>query len=77
MPDVPRPYRVWGYPFTPILFVFFSAIYVVFTLYNDITAFNKGEAPLINSVMGVLLVAIGIPGYLYWNWRKKQAANQV
>ena len=71
MPDAPRPYRVWGYPIVPILFVLFSVVYVVFTLYNDITAFNKGEAPLINSVMGVLLVAIGIPGYLYWNHKKK------
>ncbi len=75
MPDAPRPYRVWGYPFTPILFVFFSAVYVVFTLYNDITAFSKGEVPLINSVMGVLLVAIGIPGYLYWNWEKRHAPH--
>ncbi|MCU0289034.1 MAG: amino acid permease [Acidobacteria bacterium] len=66
MPDVHRPYRVWGYPYVPIIFVIFSTIYVVFTLYNDITAFNKGQMPLINSLMGVLLVAIGIPGYLYW-----------
>lgn len=73
MPDAPRPYRVWGYPYVPILFVVFSAIYVAFTLYNDISAFNNGQTPLINSVMGVLLVAIGIPGYLFWNKKIRSA----
>ncbi|HLP47623.1 MAG TPA: hypothetical protein VK469_16875, partial [Candidatus Kapabacteria bacterium] len=73
MPDAPRPYRVWGYPYVPILFVIFSAIYVAFTLYNDISAFNNGQTPLINSVMGVLLVAVGIPGYIYWNKKIRSA----
>jgi basic amino acid/polyamine antiporter, APA family len=66
-PDVERPYKVWGYPVVPVLFVFFAFVYVVFTLYSDINSFVKGESPLINSLMGVILIAIGIPGYLYWN----------
>jgi basic amino acid/polyamine antiporter, APA family len=70
-PDKERPYKVWGYPIVPLLFVFFSFVYVVFTLYSDITSFVEGKSPLINSIMGVLLVAIGIPGYLYWNKKKK------
>ncbi|HPS13644.1 MAG TPA: amino acid permease [Prolixibacteraceae bacterium] len=71
MPDASRPYKVWGYPVVPLLFVFFSLIYVVFTLYTDVTSFAEGKSPLIDSIMGVLLVAIGIPGYLYWNKKKK------
>ncbi|HEX2999949.1 MAG TPA: amino acid permease, partial [Armatimonadota bacterium] len=67
MPDAPRPYRVWGYPWVTYAFVFFSLVYVVFTLYSDITAYLDGRAPLINSLMGVVLVALGIPGYLYWS----------
>ncbi|MHB9030541.1 MAG: APC family permease, partial [Candidatus Latescibacterota bacterium] len=67
MPDAPRPYKVWGYPWVTYAFVFFSMIYVVFTLYSDITNYMSGRAPLINSLMGVVLVALGIPGYLYWN----------
>jgi APA family basic amino acid/polyamine antiporter len=67
MPDAHRPYKTWGYPVVPALFVFFASVFVVWTLYADIAAYYRGESPLINSVMGLLLVAIGIPGYLYWN----------
>ncbi len=73
MPDTPRPYRVWGYPVVPVLFIIFASIYIVFTLYSDITAFIKGSAPLINSLMGVALVAAGIPGYLYWDRKNKKS----
>jgi APA family basic amino acid/polyamine antiporter len=70
MPDTPRPYRVWGYPWTPILFIAFASVYVVFTLYTDILNFRKGETPLVNSLMGLVWVALGIPGYLYWSLKK-------
>ncbi|MBP7049712.1 MAG: amino acid permease [Phycisphaerae bacterium] len=72
MPDTPRPYKVWGYPWTPILFIAFASVYVVFTLYTDILNFRKGEAPLINSLMGLVWVALGIPGYLYWSLKKNR-----
>ncbi len=74
MPDAYRPYRVWGYPWVTYAFVFFSGIYVVFTLYSDVTAYLDGRAPLINSLMGVVLVALGIPGYLYWNRKRESGA---
>jgi APA family basic amino acid/polyamine antiporter len=67
MPDHERPYKVWGYPAVPILFIIFAMIYVVFTLYSDIANYASGRAPLINSMMGLLLVAAG---YLYWKRRK-------
>ncbi len=74
-PDRPRPYKVWGYPVVPLLFVFFSLVYVFFTLYSDIKGFVEGTNPLINSIMGVLLVAIGLPGYFYWKSKKGKAAK--
>jgi APA family basic amino acid/polyamine antiporter len=74
MPDHERPYRVWGYPAVPILFIVFAMIYVVFTLYSDIANYAGGRAPLINSLLGLLLVAAGIPGYLYWKRRKNKEA---
>jgi APA family basic amino acid/polyamine antiporter len=74
MPDTPRPYKVWGYPWTPILFVVFAGIYVVFTLYSDILSFRNGQTPLINSLMGLVWVALGIPGYLYWSYKKSRQA---
>jgi APA family basic amino acid/polyamine antiporter len=71
MPDHPRPYKVWGYPYTPIIFIIFASIYIVFTLYSDILNYSSGKAPIINSVMGLLWVAIGVPGFIYWSLRKK------
>jgi APA family basic amino acid/polyamine antiporter len=67
MPDAPRPYRVWGYPFTSIIFIAFASMYVLFTLYTDILNYRHGSAPLINSLMGLVWVAVGIPGYLCWS----------
>ena len=52
MPDHERPYKVWGYPLVPVLFIIFAMIYVVFTLYSDIANFTSGRAPLINSLFG-------------------------
>jgi APA family basic amino acid/polyamine antiporter len=72
MPDAPRPYRVWGYPVTPILFVLFAAVYIVFTLYSDIANYAAGRAPIINSLMGLVWVALGVPGYVYWSRKRKR-----
>ncbi len=35
-PDAPRPYRVWGYPFVPILFVLASAILLYYTFTDNV-----------------------------------------
>ncbi len=72
MPDHERPYHVWGYPVIPVLFIIFAMIYVVFTFYSDVSNYVSGRAPLINSLFGLLLVALGIPGYLYWKRRKNK-----
>ncbi len=77
MPDAPRPYRVWGYPVTPILFVGFASVYVVFTLYTDIENYRNGTSPLINSLMGLVWVALGIPGYLYWSRRRRNPSSGI
>ena len=74
MPGHERPYRVWGYPIVPALFIVFAMIYVVFTLYSDIANYVSGRAPLINSLFGLMLVALGLPGYFYWKRRKAREA---
>ncbi len=76
MPDAERPYRVWGYPVVPVLFILFSMVYVVFTIYSDVQNYLAGRAPLINSLFAIALVAAGIPGYLYWE-RKRRRADGV
>ena len=57
-PDHPRPYRTWGYPFVPLVFILGSAAFVINTLL---------ERPF-ESVAGLGLLALGLPAY--WYWRK-------
>lgn len=75
MPDTPRPYKVWGYPYVPIIFIAFASVYVVWTLVDDIRNFAAGTTTIINSVAGLALVALGIPLYFWWN-RKTEAAEE-
>jgi APA family basic amino acid/polyamine antiporter len=65
--DTPRPYRTWGYPFVPAIFVLFTITFLVTTLTNDIINYNSGKTEVIHSVLGLLLTATGIP--LYWYFR--------
>jgi len=55
-PDLPRPYRTWGYPVTPIVFIAFATWLTV----NSIV-----EAPR-DAAVGAGLIAAGLPFYLYW-----------
>ncbi len=76
MPDVERPYKVWGYPIVPAVFIVFSFFFVILTLYNDINNyllnnFAPGEPRIIKSLFGLLFVAIGIPLYVYFKKREK------
>ena len=54
-PQLPRPYRVWGYPVVPIAFLIATAILLVNTLL---------ERPA-ESLAGRGLVALGLPAYAY------------
>ncbi|HEY9002846.1 MAG TPA: amino acid permease [Mucilaginibacter sp.] len=75
MPDAHRHYKLKGYPYLPIIFIFFSMLYVVITLYNDINNYMLGKSPIINSVFGLVLTVMGIP--LYWYFKKKPVQTEV
>jgi APA family basic amino acid/polyamine antiporter len=55
-PDLPRPYRAWGYPVLPALYIAVSVFFLFFIL--------KGDPR--NSGLGLVLTALGLPAYLYW-----------
>jgi APA family basic amino acid/polyamine antiporter len=65
MPDVQRPYKVWGYPIVPALFVLFVTFYLGSTLYTDITEFTSGKTIIVNSLLGAVITCIGIPVYYF------------
>lgn len=70
-PDAHRPYKVIGYPILPMIFVLFAFTFVILTLYNDISLYYSGKTQIINSLFGLILVALGIPFYYYFRSRAK------
>jgi APA family basic amino acid/polyamine antiporter len=55
-PDRPRPYRCWGYPVTPALYLAIALYFLVYVI----------QADLKSTGIGLLLIATGIPVYLWW-----------
>jgi APA family basic amino acid/polyamine antiporter len=55
-PDARRPYRAWGYPWVPGIFILTSLAFVLNTLF---------EKPK-ESVIGLVLVGLGLPAYFFW-----------
>lgn len=56
-PDAERPYKVWGYPIVPALFVLFCVALIIITCIN-----HPREAGL-----GIVLMLTGVPMYWWWN----------
>ena len=61
-PQVSRPYRMWGYPVTPVLFAAVTLWFVTNTLITT-------PGP---SLMGLLIIATGVPGYFLWRRQRRQ-----
>ena len=60
MPDAPRPYKVWGYPVVPALFIIFCVLLVGNTLIE-----RPREAGI-----GLTLILLGVP--FYWWFRRRK-----
>jgi len=60
-PDMVRPYRVFGYPVVPALFVLVAAVLLVSTL----------EHSPRESIMGLAFMALGIPIYFHFRRRRQ------
>ncbi|HEU4343989.1 MAG TPA: amino acid permease [Candidatus Binatia bacterium] len=58
-PDLNRPYKLWGYPLVPILFIL-AHLWIAWG--------SLIENPL-DTLRGVFIVALGIPAYLIWRSR--------
>jgi len=61
-PGLARPYRTWGYPFVPAIFVILSAGLLANTFLEQRS----------DSLWGLVLMGSGVPAYFLWNlWRRK------
>jgi APA family basic amino acid/polyamine antiporter len=60
-PDAERPYRTWGYPVVPVLFLLVSVWLIVMTIVNTPK----------QSAIGLGLIMLGLPVYWLIEWRRK------
>lgn len=63
LPDLPRPYRTFGYPFTPLLYIAAAVILMVNMLWTK--PFESGS--------GLLIIAAGIPAYWFFKMRSAKS----
>ena len=57
MPDAERPYHAWGYPVVPVLFLLVTG----WLLVNTLVATPR------QAIIGLVLIALGLPVYWYWS----------
>ncbi len=62
-PDLPRPYKAFGYPVVPLLYLAIAAFLLIFIAVGD-----PGNAGL-----GAALIAAGVPFYLFWKARTQKS----
>jgi APA family basic amino acid/polyamine antiporter len=65
LPDAPRPYRTWGYPVVPIVFLVVTGWLILTTIWNTPK----------QSAIGLGLILIGLPVYLIWSKRDREAGQ--
>ncbi|HYY42542.1 MAG TPA: hypothetical protein VE775_07390, partial [Pyrinomonadaceae bacterium] len=56
-PHAERPYRTWGYPVVPVVFLLVTA----WLIGNTVMTSPK------QSLIGLGLIALGLPVYWYWS----------
>jgi basic amino acid/polyamine antiporter, APA family len=63
-PDIPRPYRCAGYPWLPAIYVLIGTAWTLNTIFT-----RPWEA-----FWGMVIILIGVPGYLYWKRGTRKTA---
>jgi APA family basic amino acid/polyamine antiporter len=61
-PNASRPYRTWGYPVVPALFVLVTIYLIIFTIINA----------WLQSMIGLAIIAAGLPVYWYFSRRNAE-----
>jgi APA family basic amino acid/polyamine antiporter len=62
-PEAPRPYRAWGYPVVPALFVAAAAVLLYYTFTDNVR----------NSFIGTIVILAGVP--VYWYFARQRRAD--
>jgi APA family basic amino acid/polyamine antiporter len=64
-PQMNRPYKTWGYPLTPIIFILFSTWLVITTIIEDTR----------DAAIGAGIILLGLPVYFYWKKKRSRYAE--
>jgi APA family basic amino acid/polyamine antiporter len=64
-PEMDRPYRAFGYPFLP-------AIYIVMAVFLEIQLLRYKPQ---YTWPGLIIVLLGVPVYVVWKWAGKSPAK--
>lgn len=64
-PDMPRPYKTFGYPIVPLLFLIGAAVLDVTTL----------RSSPFESLAGIVFILLGLPFYFYWKRKRSSTAD--
>jgi APA family basic amino acid/polyamine antiporter len=62
-PNVVRPYKTWGYPVVPALFIVAAAILLYYTFTDNLR----------NSFAGAVIILAGVP--VYWSFAKRRSST--
>jgi APA family basic amino acid/polyamine antiporter len=66
-PDLPRPFHVWGYPWTPL----------VFGISAFVISANLWLVRPVRSSIGLMIILVGIPFFYYWHGRSVPSSHLV
>jgi APA family basic amino acid/polyamine antiporter len=66
MPNAERPYRAWGYPVVPVLFLLVTG----WLLVNTLIATPR------QAIIGLILIALGFPVYWFWSRMNRVAYDE-
>jgi APA family basic amino acid/polyamine antiporter len=62
-PAAPRPYRVWGYPLVPAIFVLSAAVLLYYTFMDNVRS----------SALGCAVILTGVPVFYFFARRRAAA----
>ncbi|MGB7554124.1 MAG: amino acid permease, partial [Candidatus Korobacteraceae bacterium] len=64
-PNATRPFRTWGYPIVPVMFIMAAAVLLYYTFMQNAR----------NSAWGVVVILAGVPIYSYFARKKKAVVS--
>jgi APA family basic amino acid/polyamine antiporter len=64
-PTASRPYRTWGYPLVPVIYIALGMFLIV-----DLAWLAPSTAGI-----GYLLVLTGLPAFVLWNWKRSSTGD--